>query len=156
MYICPLSNVFYSIALASIGKSYAWSATSVLDSVQIALQLCMASSSANVDSSAQVQDGPSADQLPQMLADMCSQIVIPIGNSIQRCHGILYKYDIGLAYFVTSGNGEIDLFGSPIISGFASSACVRPATVFFEQISGRQRMKSTVPVIPQQADAITS
>lgn len=103
-----------------------------------------------------MQDGPNADQLPQMLADMCSQITIPIGSSIQRCHGILYKYDIGLAYFVTSGNGKIDLLGSPVISGLASSACVRPATVFFEQISGMQNCKSTVPVMPQQADGISS
>ena len=142
MYIWPLSSVFCSVALASMSKSYAWSATSVLKSMQIALRLCMVISSASVDSSAQVQDGPSADQLPQMLADMCSQITIPIGSSIQRCHAILYKYDIGLAYFVTSDNGEIDLLGSPFMSGFASSACVRPATVFFEQIAGRQHFKS--------------
>lgn len=62
----------------------------------------MASSPANVDSSAQMQDGPSADQLPQMLANMCSQTTT-IVSSIQRCHGSLYKYDIGLAYLVTGG-----------------------------------------------------
>ncbi|KAA6418868.1 MAG: hypothetical protein FRX49_11224 [Trebouxia sp. A1-2] len=40
------------------------------------------------------------------------------------------------------------------ISGIASSACVWPATVLFEQMSGRQNMESTVPVMPQQADAM--
>ena len=110
---CLLSDVFYSVALASTVEPCTWSVTFVLNSVQIALQLCMAIS-ADVDSCAQVQDGPNADKLPQMLADMCSQITIPIGSSVRRCLGILLKYDIGLAYFVTSDSGTIDLFGGPL------------------------------------------
>lgn len=83
-----------------------------------------------------MQDGPNATLLPQMLADMCSKVVMPLGDSVQSCVGFDYQYDSGVAYFKTSDTGMIDISSSSVNPGTASLTCVRPNTVFWEQNSG--------------------